>query len=178
MNKLIVSTCLLAGLILSGPPIARGADTGQDIIAASGVKGGLVVHLGCGDGRLTAGLKAGEQYLVHALDSDPANVTKARDYLASKGLYGGVSVTQLTGDRLPYADNLVNLIVIDQAAKISDKEIMRVLCPLGVAQIKTGGKWSKTIKPWPEDIDEWTHWMHGADGNPVAQDTVAGPPRP
>ncbi|MFW6161533.1 MAG: PQQ-binding-like beta-propeller repeat protein, partial [Planctomycetota bacterium] len=32
------------------------------------------------------------------------------------------------------------------------------------------------VKPWPDDIDEWTHYLHGADGNPVAQDRVVGQP--
>jgi outer membrane protein assembly factor BamB len=32
-------------------------------------------------------------------------------------------------------------------------------------------------KPWPSDIDEWTHYLHGADGNPVANDRVVGPPK-
>ncbi|MEA3366864.1 MAG: PQQ-binding-like beta-propeller repeat protein, partial [Planctomycetota bacterium] len=35
----------------------------------------------------------------------------------------------------------------------------------------------KTVKPWPADIDEWTHWLHGPDGNAVARDERAGPPR-
>ncbi|KPK45383.1 MAG: hypothetical protein AMK72_11140, partial [Planctomycetes bacterium SM23_25] len=30
---------------------------------------------------------------------------------------------------------------------------------------------------WPSDIDEWTHYLHGADGNPVAQDRIVGPPK-
>ena len=177
MKKLIVSTFLLAGFILSGPLVAEAADKAEDIIAAAGVKGGLIVHLGCGDGRLTAGLKAGDQYLVGALDSDAANVAKARDYLASKGIYGGVSVMQLTGNRLPYADDLVNLIVADKGTKVSEKEILRVLCPLGVAYIKTGGKWSKTLKPWPEGMDQWTHYLHGPQNNAVANDAAIGAPR-
>ena len=39
------------------------------------------------------------------------------------------------------------------------------------------GQWTKTIKPRPNEIDKWTHWLHGPDGNAVAQDTVVGPPR-
>ncbi|RMG01836.1 MAG: hypothetical protein D6741_04605, partial [Planctomycetota bacterium] len=36
---------------------------------------------------------------------------------------------------------------------------------------------SAARKPWPENIDEWGHYQHAADGNPVAQDFVVGPPR-
>jgi trans-aconitate methyltransferase len=37
-----------------------------------------VVHLGCGDGTLTAQLAGGEQFVVHGLDTDAANVAAAR----------------------------------------------------------------------------------------------------
>ena len=30
---------------------------------------------------------------------------------------------------------------------------------------------------WPAEIDQWTHYLHGADGNPVARDRVVGPPK-
>ncbi len=36
--------------------------------------------------------------------------------------------------------------------------------------------WLCLRKPWPKDIDEWTHYLHGADGNPVARDRVVAPP--
>jgi len=56
-------------------------------------------------------------------------------------------------------------------------EVIRVLAPLGVAYIKSAGQWKKTAKPWPAEIDEWTHYLHGADKNPVAKDSRIGLPR-
>ncbi|MBT3380508.1 MAG: PQQ-binding-like beta-propeller repeat protein [Lentisphaerae bacterium] len=48
----------------------------------------------------------------------------------------------------------------------------------GVRTVKASGStWLKAEKPWPEQIDEWTHFLHGADSNPVANDTVIGPPQ-
>lgn len=38
-------------------------------------------------------------------------------------------------------------------------------------------KWLEAVKPWPREIDEWTHYLHGADGNPVAEDRVVAPPK-
>lgn len=35
-----------------------------DILEAAGVKGGLVVHVGCGDGRLTGALRASDSFMV------------------------------------------------------------------------------------------------------------------
>jgi outer membrane protein assembly factor BamB len=74
-------------------------------------------------------------------------------------------------------DNLVNLIVSEDLGKIPPNEVMRVLAPNGVAYIKTGSKWTKTVKPRPKEIDEWTHYLHDASGNAVAADLVVGPPR-
>ena len=47
------------------------------------VQGGLIVHLGCGDGELTAALHAGDRYIVHGLDSDADHVAQARARLAA-----------------------------------------------------------------------------------------------
>ena len=162
--------CLAAGAAWSD--VASDART---ILDAAGIKGGLIVHLGCGDGELTAALRAGDAYLVHGLARRAEDVAKAREHIRGRGLYGPVSVDRLTGERLPYPDNLVNLLVTEDLGPGAPgmDEVMRVLAPRGVALV--GGK--KTVKPWPEAIDEWTHFLHGPDNNAVARDTVVGPPR-
>ncbi len=149
----------------------------QQILDASGVKGGFVVHLGCGNGKLTAALRANDSYLVHGLDADAKNVEQARKHIRSLKLYGKVSVEQFKGNRLPYTDNLVNLVVSEQQIDVPMDEVLRVLVPNGTAYIKNNGKWTKTVKPRPKEIDEWTHYMHDASGNAVAHDSVVGPPR-
>ncbi len=147
------------------------------ILKATGVKGGLLVHLGCGQGKLTAALHAGDSYLVHGLDTEAKNVQAAIDYIQKLGIYGKVSVEQLRGEYLPYVDNLVNLVVSENSVGVSDEEVMRVLTPGGVAYINRNGQWNKIVKPWPKDIDEWTHYLHDASNNAVAGDTQVGPPR-
>ncbi len=149
----------------------------REILAASGVRGGIVVHLGCGRGRLTAALRADDAYLVRGLDEEKEQISAAREYLRSRGLYGPVSVAHRESARLPFADNLVNLVVSQEDTRVSLDEIMRVLAPGGVACLKQAGKWNTTVKPWPKDIDEWTHWLHDASNNPVAEDTRVGPPQ-
>jgi predicted RNA methylase len=62
------------------------AESGREIVAASGIKGGLVVHLGCGDGKLTAELRVNDSYIVHGLDTDATRTGKAREYIQSLGL--------------------------------------------------------------------------------------------
>ena len=149
----------------------------QRILAATGVKGGLVVHLGCGDGRLTAALRSDESYLVHGLETDSEKVQEARRHIRSLGVYGNVSVDRLHKGRLPYVDNLVNLVVAEDLGDVTMDEVMRVLCPNGVLYVKQGDTWTKKVKPRPEEIDEWSHYLYDAAGNAVSQDRVVGPPR-
>ncbi|MBI5686233.1 MAG: PQQ-binding-like beta-propeller repeat protein [Verrucomicrobia bacterium] len=145
----------------------------RDILNTASVKGGLIVHIGCGDGKLTAALRANDSFVVHGLDIDAKNVAAARKYIQSLGLYGKVSVEQWKSERLPYVDNFANLVVVSGDSRVTNDEILRVLAPNGVALV--GGR--KTVKPWPKAIDEWTHYLHGPDNNAVANDTVVGPPK-
>jgi len=168
---------LLSAITLGILQTAAAEPQPDAILQQSGVKGGIVVHLGCGDGKLTAGLYAGQRYLVHGLDANAENVAAARQHIRSLGLYGPVSVDVFDGRHLPYVDNLVNLVVAEDPGKVSREEIVRVLAPLGVACVKLGGAWTRTVKPWPEDIDQWPQYLHGADNNAVARDAVVGPPR-
>ncbi len=157
--------------------IARHERMAQTILEKTGIQGGLVVHLGCGDGKLTAALHVNDRYLIHGLDTNPENVETGRKHIQSLGFYGEVSVDHLRSDTLPYTDNLVNLLIAENLGNISMKEVMRVLSPGGVAYIQENGKWKKSIKPWPEEIDEWTHYLHDASGNAVAKDKRVGPPK-
>ena len=169
-------------------PVARAADA-KAILEATGVRGGLVVHVGCGDGKLTAALRANERYVVQGLARDEQDVEKAREHIQSLGLYGPVSVAHWEGRTLPYVDNLVNLVVSEDAGPGAPgmKEVMRVLAPNGVAYVRKGGGpglrslgeggWTKTVKPRPAEIDEWSHFLHDASGNAVANDRQIGPPK-
>jgi len=155
---------------------AAPADLAKSVLEATGVRGGLVVHLGCGDGRLTAALRAGDAYLVHGLDADADDVEKAREHVRSVGLYGSVTVEQLTGSRLPYVDGLVNLAVVEDPGNVAMDEVMRVLAPGGVAYVREADSWKKTVKPRPANTDEWTHMLYDATNNAVSKDDVVGPP--
>lgn len=148
----------------------------EQILEATGVRGGLVVHLGCGDGRLAGDIGTRGPYLVHALDTDAAHVAKARVHVRERGLYGKVSVERFTGKRLPYVDSLVNLIVASDLGNVPQAEAMRVLAPEGVLCVVDGGSPKKTVKPRPDEIDEWTPYLYDATNNAVAADLEVGPP--
>jgi len=177
-----VGKMFLLGLLLLwavGTREATAAEAGEarEILTAAGVKGGLIVHIGCGDGKLTAALRATDAYLVHGVDTDAKNVAAARAHVLAAGLAGKVSVSRFDGKRLPCIDNVASLVVAGDNSSAPDAEIMRILSPRGVARVKSGGKWTRTVKPRPDDIDEWTHYMHDASGNAVAHDSRVGPPR-
>ena len=165
------------GLLAAFLSEAKAWDARQ-ILDASGVKGGLVVVIGCDSPALLAELRAGNSYLVHGLDRDPGKVAVARRWLREKGLYGSVTAARLEGSRLPYVDNLVNMIVVTgDAGQIPEDEITRVLAPLGVIVDARKEKIEITRKPWPGNLDAWTHYLYDASNNAVSGDTVVGPPR-
>ncbi|MHC4435557.1 MAG: outer membrane protein assembly factor BamB family protein, partial [Planctomycetota bacterium] len=179
----------------------------------------------------TADFLADDRYLVHGLYSARRNVDEARERIKEKRLYGKVSVQYWDQDYLPYADNTVNLLIVENRVDVPSEEVMRVLVPLGVAfigskalseksvvgprasgfssdkdgeagdigfivdaagcrqaenkplearptfQTEPHKGWDRVVKPWPREIDEWTHFLHGPDNNAVAQDNIVGVPR-
>lgn len=153
------------------------ADNPLSLLESSGVKGGIVVHLGCGDGQATVSLRAADSHVVRGLDNDAEDVEKARRHVRSLGKYGPVSIGHLTGPRLPFADGLVNLLIASELCGIERDECRRVLAPGGIAYFREDGDWEKTVKPWPSTIDEWTHHLHDASGNAVGNDTRVAPPQ-
>ncbi len=177
MKRMIGSIVLGLACVISPAGLCRGESSPQAALKDSGVKGGLVVHLGCGDGKLTAALQASGSGLVHGLDTDTKKISAARKQIAAGKLAGKVTFDVLRSDRLPYTDNLVNLIVAEDMGKISIAEAMRALRPGGVLQVRKGDNWTATIKPRPKELDDWTHFLHDPSGNAVSSDTVVAPPR-
>ncbi|MCP4257196.1 MAG: PQQ-binding-like beta-propeller repeat protein [Planctomycetes bacterium] len=182
-NRIVVMVVLQLVLLIAGNKTYAGFFSSSQqrqakkILNATGVKGGLIVHVGCGDGKLTAALRANESYIVQGLDSSEKNIEQARKYIQKLGIYGAVSIDKLQGNRLPYIDNLVNIVVSEDLGDIPRSEVMRILCPDGVAYIRQGNKWKKLIKQRPEDIDDWTHYLHDPQGTMVGRDRIVGPPR-
>ena len=156
-----------------------GRDLADRILRSTQFAGGLIVHVGCGDGELTAALRRDTATIVHALDKRTKAVEAARDSLQAAGLYGPVTVERWDGQALPYADRMVNLLVAPTSTGLDRQEVLRVLAPGGSALFvsedgQIAGK--QVSKPWPEGLDQWTHFLHDAGNNAVARDKVVGPP--
>ncbi len=186
MHVVLAASMLLTVTVGVSAAVSPGV-MAKEILGAAGVRGGLIVHVGCGDGQLTAGFRAGEEYLVLGLDADEANVARLRAAIRAKGLYGPVTVDRFDGKTLPMIDNAVNLVFAEDPGAVPMAEFLRVLVPGGVAYVKQDGKpnrlglghgnWVRAVKGRPANIDKWTHYLHGPDNNAVAHDTVVGPPR-
>ncbi len=164
----------------------------EELLGSEGVRKGLCIHLGCGGGILTVDLHLGGKYLVHGLTSNREELEKARQYVRSRDVYGKVSVDCCSMRRLPYADNVANVIVAEDLPELrqnglSIEEIMRVLAPYGVAFLKGEtvavkeaavskvGEWTKVIKPYPKAMDEWPQLTNDGSGAGISKDKLIGP---
>ena len=194
-----------------GEPPAEVLQQAAAIAESSGASGGICAVIGRDDADLALALARQGSFSVHCLAADAAARDRMRQAVRAAGVYGTVSVDVLPGTRLPYAENLLNIVIVDSYPALADdgfepEEVLHVLAPLGTAylgtsrsadgdqwmepladrlraagvedvvRVEAGGRWVRLHKPWPADIDEWTHYLHGADGNPVAEDYVVGPP--
>lgn len=176
---------VFAGLLFSAvaPAIER-AQADEDALARSlvqvaGVNHGLAFHIGCGrvaTPGLTAAL-AEQGLVVHSLALDAAAAQRARKAIAAKGMAGRAMVECVPAKPLPYLDNLADLVVVEDtsamaSAGVSRQELLRVVAPGGALCVLEGGKWTKTVKPRPKEMDEWTHPFHGPDAKMVSADKV------
>ncbi len=161
----------------SSPPAPLAA--AAKLVQESGAAGGVCSVVGADSLDLAVALTKQGPFQVHVLCQDDATCRRLREEAAARGVAHRVAVDTTSGDRLPYVDNLVNLVVLTGGGfAVDSPEVARVLVPGGLAvhldpQLKPTKRFRK---PWPKDMDQWTHYLHGPDGNPVANDTRVGPP--
>ena len=67
--KLAFVVCVLCviSVIIAQPKTSK--QQARRILDITNIRGGLIVHIGCGDGKLTAALYADDCCLVHGLDT-------------------------------------------------------------------------------------------------------------
>jgi outer membrane protein assembly factor BamB len=171
---------VLGLLMTAAQAWAVNAPTAQQVFKETGVSAGLAVVVGTTDGALEADLTNDGKMLVQGLALSEEAAAKARKFIFEKKLYGLASVSVIKTTTLPYYDRIVNLLVADLDALGQDApskgEIDRVLGYEGVAYLKQGGKWSKTVKPTPKEVDNWGHYFYDASRNSVSKDLLVGPP--
>lgn len=176
-RRLTTRLITLALFTVSLPASGGEVGSAKSLVQESGLQGGLIVRVGGGNPGWTAALRVNERYLVQGLEREEARVSEARAYLERQSSLGPVTVIRWNGSRLPYADNLVNLLVVESPKDLARDEMLRVLAPEGITYLKTEEGFERQAKPRPDDIDEWTHFLHAPDNNAVAEDTRVAPPR-
>jgi outer membrane protein assembly factor BamB len=180
----VVSTPLWAG-----QPDARG------LVERAGISRGVCSVPRCGKGELAVEIARASDLLVHAFDADRPSVNEAIEQAERAQIYASrVVFEKLACDPLPYADNSVDVFVIQKARGIRAAEVFRVVRPRGCALVASGSElaaalggagfdvegttegWTLARKPPLSGADDWPHWCHGPDNNPVSSDTVIRAP--
>ncbi|RMF92591.1 MAG: hypothetical protein D6741_14745 [Planctomycetota bacterium] len=150
------------------PAIAAGGSVNE--IAA---RSGLVVVLGDDAFELAATFSdVGARHVCLLVSPEKAATFREKAY--REGYAGKIWVVESSGEELPFVDQSIDLLVVTERMPPRE-EIERALVPGGVW-------WDRTEnglhgKAWPSSIDGWSHYRHGADGNPVSADDLVAPPR-
>lgn len=208
--------CAFSVIIVFAIPVAMTAGAESDsatviehVMDESRIDRGVCSILGFDDQAALKIVRSGD-FLIHVRDPDADTVAKVREVADKAGLgIDRVVVEQGGLGKLPYADNMVDLLLATQItdsdlAKLSAEEVLRVLRPLGMAVVGKASKdgsnefadklaaWASALgiesspastntlvvfrKPALEGVDQWSHWEHGPDNNPVSSDDVIKAP--
>jgi outer membrane protein assembly factor BamB len=162
----------VAGTALGGET----ASLGQAVERLAPEKAGLAVIVAPADAVEAAEALRRRASFVQVLSTHSEKIAAHRAAILDGGP-GGVSIRGHRGGSLPYVDNLVNLLVLPRPAAVADAERERVLAPGGTCLEAGPGGWSKWTKPWPEGMDQWTHYLHDSTNNAVGRDRVVDVPR-
>jgi outer membrane protein assembly factor BamB len=113
-------------------------------------------------------LARSSKWVVQLWLPEAAQVAQARAQASAEGLLGrSLYVERGPADRLPLADNMVDLALAAEATP--QAELLRVLSPIrGRARVRS----ATLTKPALPGSDDWTHRLHGPDNNPAATDTA------
>lgn len=165
----------LAVCLLATSAFAKSA---AEIVKKAEFRGGVAVLVGTGDGTLAAEIhRQVPNSLVHVLVAGTSDLQPLRSALAEKSTDGKVTMGRWDGKRIPFVEDFVNLLVIPADQTVSDAEVQRVLAPGGWAiNIHANSSLASIGKNRPEDLDDWTHYLHGVDNNPVSKDKHIKPP--
>ena len=168
-------TCCLI-LLTSAPALSAAERTAKLTQDDTNRLTGLCLQIG-GSLELTKQLAGNPQLLVHRLDADLNLRKQAQGFLTVHRKGATLLAEHWTHTKLPHADNLVNVVIASKHSQIPRSEILRVLCPGGVAFFAHDTGYTRVSKPTPKGLDEWTHQWHGADGGLVTEDTHVGVPQ-
>ncbi len=195
MNRLLKHLVTFIGVALLLCEFASSSELAQLALREAGRKKGICVVLGETDGKLTAAIAAGSEFYVQGCAIRSGGVPAARKALVAAGVVARSSIIAREDKGLPYADNLLNLLVAENLAGsgVGVDEVLRVLAPGGVAVLggadgsttafkkvgakntRTDGKYLVFTKPLDPNMGQWTHIKGGADQSYTSNDRLVGP---
>jgi outer membrane protein assembly factor BamB len=186
---LLVTICVAAAVPTS-------ADVTADaVLKAAGFDKGLCLVVGDTDGKLTAALAKASRMYVQGCTKNESGIQAARKELVTSGVADRSSIVLREDAHLPYADNLINLVVCADLgnSNVSAAEVLRVLAPggigflggagkagtelkkMGVTNVKTANGFLAFTKPLDPRMDDWTHIKGSADLSYTNSDKLVGP---
>ncbi|MBT3380789.1 MAG: PQQ-binding-like beta-propeller repeat protein [Lentisphaerae bacterium] len=157
------------------------AGAAKQILARTGLRTGLCIDLGCGDGSLALELARTSELRIIAIDSDPAALGRARRVLTAAGLYGArVQVFKADPAASGLPDRVANVVVSGRSMTqpvppLVLAEAGRVVRPWGGATaFGPGAQLAVTRRRALPDTGQWTHqyasaWNPGASTDSVAR---------
>ena len=170
----------MAGSIV--PPVVPektvAGQAADEILRRSGVSRGYCLDLACGDGRLGVELARRSGFQIYAVDSEHANVEKARRRLSAAGLYGvRVTVQQADPATVRYPNYFADLVVsgrsVNEGLGVVPREAaQRMLKPYGgfLCLGRPGAMTVATRGPL-EGAASWTHQYADAGNTLCSADT-------
>ncbi len=158
-------------LLIWSPVMHRQAEavTADEMVKTTGVSHGICSILGAKGSDLGLKLAQSGDFMVHVIGLNTEAVAMARKDVDQQGLYGKkIIVEKGTLNPLPYADNLIDLVIILNPAKdrvddLSFAEIMRVLRPRGRAVLAGNESIQIMIN------DRLDRWLKSGTGGNAAQ---------
>ncbi|HUT24709.1 MAG TPA: PQQ-binding-like beta-propeller repeat protein [Sumerlaeia bacterium] len=159
------------------------ADAAREIVAATGVREGYCLDLGCGDGALACELAKATNLHIVAVEPDPKAAAAARERLDAAGLYGSrvtVFARDLSDTRLPnyFADLVVSGSSIERGSEgLPRDEMRRLQRPYGgVICVGKPGKMTPAVRGPLEGAGVWTHQYAGPANPGCSTDVLVKAP--
>lgn len=187
---------LLATFLINHLIFADGLDeaNAKSIVQKFKRSKGLVLVVGQSNDAIT--LAKNSEFYIHTLTDNSSNIQAERKLIEQAKLANQISIiTNEEKSSLPYADNLINLIIVAKAegGSLDAKEVKRACAPQGIIFVEGSnqklindlaslkleaqslGTWKFFEKPVPAGFDSWSH-IKGSSGQSYSNnDTEVGP---